>query len=268
MRKTLGLIATSAIALALSSPAFAQSSSPTPSTQPETSAQSQSKPQSSASIRQQVKRNLEQAGFTDVRVMPESFLVRAKDKDGNPVMMVINPDSFTAVTAMSGNENQTGAQSEPNSAQQEGQTTSKSAKMTGQQANSGANEQKEASQSTNESAKMGNEPSETVDNHKIPGRPNGMISELKSDEQSGLNLTSTQRAEIWQQLASQTSENAPSGFEPKVGATVPSSLQLKSLPSSISSQVPELQGYDYAMVQSQLLIVDPSSKKIASIISE
>ncbi len=30
--------------------------------------------------------------------MPESFLVRAKDKDGNPVMMVIKPDSFTAVT--------------------------------------------------------------------------------------------------------------------------------------------------------------------------
>ena len=33
-----------------------------------------------------------------MRVMPESFLVRAKDLAGNPVMMVINPDSFTAVT--------------------------------------------------------------------------------------------------------------------------------------------------------------------------
>ncbi len=30
--------------------------------------------------------------------MPSSFLVRAKDKSGNPVMMVINPDSVTAVT--------------------------------------------------------------------------------------------------------------------------------------------------------------------------
>ena len=30
--------------------------------------------------------------------MPESFLVRAKDRDGNPVMMVINPDSVLAVT--------------------------------------------------------------------------------------------------------------------------------------------------------------------------
>jgi hypothetical protein len=30
--------------------------------------------------------------------MPESFLVRAKDKRGNPVMMLVNPDSITAVT--------------------------------------------------------------------------------------------------------------------------------------------------------------------------
>jgi hypothetical protein len=30
--------------------------------------------------------------------MPSSFMVRAKDAQGNPVMMVINPDSVTAIT--------------------------------------------------------------------------------------------------------------------------------------------------------------------------
>jgi hypothetical protein len=40
------------------------------------------------SIRQQVQKNLSQAGYSDIKIMPESFLVRAKDKDGNPVMMV------------------------------------------------------------------------------------------------------------------------------------------------------------------------------------
>ena len=44
--------------------------------------------------------NLAKAGFTDIKVMPESFLVRAKDQQGNPVMMVINPDSFTEVTTI------------------------------------------------------------------------------------------------------------------------------------------------------------------------
>jgi hypothetical protein len=32
--------------------------------------------------------------------------------------------------------------------------------------------------------------------------------------------------------------------------------------------VPQIQSYDYAMVQSQLLIVDPATKKIVSIITE
>lgn len=50
-------------------------------------------------IAQKLRSSLSQAGFTDIHVMPQSFLVRAKDQDGNPVMMVINPNSLMAVTA-------------------------------------------------------------------------------------------------------------------------------------------------------------------------
>lgn len=64
---------------------------------------------SSVSIQQKVKRNLAEAGFSDIKVMPESFLVRAKDKSGNPVMMIINPDSVTAVTAMNGGNGNSGS---------------------------------------------------------------------------------------------------------------------------------------------------------------
>jgi hypothetical protein len=42
--------------------------------------------------------DLTKAGFTDITIMPQSLLVRAKDAQGNPVMMVINPDSLTEVT--------------------------------------------------------------------------------------------------------------------------------------------------------------------------
>lgn len=51
-------------------------------------------------IAQKLHDSLAQAGFTDIHVMARSFLVRAKDHDGNPVMMIINPDSMTAVTAL------------------------------------------------------------------------------------------------------------------------------------------------------------------------
>ena len=54
-------------------------------------------------LRQQVRNNLVQAGFTDITVMPTSFLVRAKDQSGNPVMMVINPDSLTEITTTNSN---------------------------------------------------------------------------------------------------------------------------------------------------------------------
>ena len=52
-------------------------------------------------MRQQLASDLTKAGFTDIKIMPESFLIRAKDSKGNPVMMVINPDSVTAMTQIS-----------------------------------------------------------------------------------------------------------------------------------------------------------------------
>ena len=55
----------------------------------------------SQSLRQQVAANLKQSGFTDVKIVPNSFLVQAKDKSGNPVTMWLNPKSFTEVVAMS-----------------------------------------------------------------------------------------------------------------------------------------------------------------------
>jgi hypothetical protein len=49
------------------------------------------------SLRQDMTQTLQQAGFTNVRVMPDSFLVQAKDKSGHPVAMIINPNSMTEI---------------------------------------------------------------------------------------------------------------------------------------------------------------------------
>ncbi len=50
------------------------------------------------SIRQQIQDQLSKAGYTAVDITPSSFLIRAKDKQGNPVEMVVGPDSFTEIT--------------------------------------------------------------------------------------------------------------------------------------------------------------------------
>ncbi len=58
----------------------------------------QNVPAGAIHIAQKMRDDLSKAGFTDIRIMPSSFLVRAKDSSGNPVMMVVNPDSITEIT--------------------------------------------------------------------------------------------------------------------------------------------------------------------------
>jgi hypothetical protein len=92
-----------ATSLFVSVAAFAQSeqaNTPSKTATDSKSSQSQaSGPASRETLRQQIKSNLEQAGFSDVKLMPDSFLVRARDKSGNPIAMIINPDSITEVVA-------------------------------------------------------------------------------------------------------------------------------------------------------------------------
>jgi hypothetical protein len=52
-----------------------------------------------ASMRQQLSDNLQKAGYTDVKVTPEAFIVEAKNKSGEAVRMFLSPDSLTVFTA-------------------------------------------------------------------------------------------------------------------------------------------------------------------------
>jgi sporulation protein YlmC with PRC-barrel domain len=68
--------------------------------------------QSNTKVRQELTQMLQKSGYTDIRVAPTSFMVRAKDQDGNPVVMSISPDSFaemTAVTDTTGNRSDRGS---------------------------------------------------------------------------------------------------------------------------------------------------------------
>jgi hypothetical protein len=88
MQKMLGIVAFATISLTLPQLTLPQLAS----------AQSSSPGETWSTKQAQVKNKLEQAGYKDVRIIPLSYLVQATDKDGNPVMMVLNPDSMTALT--------------------------------------------------------------------------------------------------------------------------------------------------------------------------
>jgi hypothetical protein len=50
-------------------------------------------------MRQQLSDNLAKSGYTNVRVMPEAYIIQANNKAGEPVTMFLSPDSMTVFTA-------------------------------------------------------------------------------------------------------------------------------------------------------------------------
>lgn len=66
-----------------------------------------------ADMQQQMTTNLQQSGFSDVKVMPDSFLVQAKDKSGNPVTMFITPNSMTELVNDTGTRGMARADNTP-----------------------------------------------------------------------------------------------------------------------------------------------------------
>jgi hypothetical protein len=101
MKKT--TLVAAAILTTVSSVALAQAASSNAGSAP--SSTTNANPQTNGTnLRQQLTNNLQQSGFTDIKVVPESFLVQAKDKSGNPVTMFIGPNSATEVTTVGSND--------------------------------------------------------------------------------------------------------------------------------------------------------------------
>src|SRR4051812_23377355 len=83
---------------ALQAPAQAQGTS---SNSQSATQNNQASNQSSQPLPQQIKQKLQKQGFSDINVVPGSFIVSAKDTNNDPVMMVIGPHSLTMFSEIS-----------------------------------------------------------------------------------------------------------------------------------------------------------------------
>ena len=103
MKKSL-LLPTVTIALVLATPAFAQtaasSQQDTQNNQNTQNLQSSNHESNALTIRK-LKQDLEQAGFTDVKILQDSFVVQATDKEGNPTIMSLSPSGVLAISEIS-----------------------------------------------------------------------------------------------------------------------------------------------------------------------
>ena len=50
-------------------------------------------------IERNVQSRLALQGFTDIQMIPTSYLIRANDRDGNPVILVLRPESTAEMRA-------------------------------------------------------------------------------------------------------------------------------------------------------------------------
>jgi opacity protein-like surface antigen len=115
------LASASAVAILLSaSAALAQSQTPNSTTSNSTTSQPSANSGQNRAAADKIQQDLKNAGFTDVKVVAESFVVQAKSKDGNPVLMTIGPQGMSVFEAMNAN----GAGSGSNSSKPSGTTGS------------------------------------------------------------------------------------------------------------------------------------------------
>jgi hypothetical protein len=83
-----------------------------------------------------------------------------------------------------------------------------------------------------------------------------------------LNLTPQQKQTIMHSVQTETGQPAPAGFQPKVGASVPQSVSMHQLPSSVTTEVPAAKGLEYVKLDNnQVLLIDPKDRRVADIIT-
>ena len=106
MKKT--ILVAAAVLTTVSSIALAQTPGSSSGSAPAATTATSSQPAGSG-LRQQLTNSLQQSGFTNIKVVPDSFLVQANDKSGNPVTMFIGPNSATEMTTVGSNDQTSGS---------------------------------------------------------------------------------------------------------------------------------------------------------------
>ena len=113
-------------------------------------------------------------------------------------------------------------------------------------------------------------PAMSRDNANAPAakmRSDKTQSDKTQSANAALTLSDAQRKTALQDLYMDSlNQDTPPGFDAVVGAKVPNTIVIAPVTAQAGSDVPALKPYSFAMVQKKLVIVNPSDRKIASVI--
>jgi Protein of unknown function (DUF1236) len=80
-------------------------------------------------------------------------------------------------------------------------------------------------------------------------------------------LSAAQRSAVWNDLSKQATNQSVTGFDATIGTFVPKTVKIEPMPSKTAADFPSLRPYSFAMVGHKLVIVDPSNKVIADVLT-
>jgi len=84
-----------------------------------------------------------------------------------------------------------------------------------------------------------------------------------------IQLSWAQMQTIYQSITkTHKNDPAPTGFRAAVGGTVPKSITLTPMPSSLAELIPQTKGLEVARVEGQVMLVDPNSKEVLSVVTQ
>jgi hypothetical protein len=89
-----------------------------------------------------------------------------------------------------------------------------------------------------------------------------------SSASARLDFTNAQKETVYQSIAKTQKNNAaPLGFRAAVGALVPNGVELAPVPETIVELIPRTKGLEAALVEGEVVLVDPRDKKVIAVVT-
>jgi hypothetical protein len=79
-------------------------------------------------------------------------------------------------------------------------------------------------------------------------------------------LSPPEAQSLAQALESQPASNAPSGFDPQIGGTLPDGMPHQPVPQDVAARVPDAARLHYSKLADRILWVDPNNTMVVEII--
>ena len=98
----------------------------------------------------------------------------------------------------------------------------------------------------------------------VPAGAQTSVTTTTTETTGSVTIAPEKRTVIRQQLG--TAKPATIKEQVTVGATIPETVELQSVPETIVSDIPSVKGYRYFVYNDDVVLVDPKTRKVVTIV--